>query len=100
MVRAKKTIAEMAKERDLAQNTIISHLVQLKKLLPEIDMDYLKPNDKILKPVLEMAKKIKKKNNPSDFALDGQIKLKSVFEGLGEKISYDEIKIALIFWKG
>jgi hypothetical protein len=100
MVRAKKTIAEMAKERDLAQNTIISHLVQLKKLLPEIDMDYLRPEDKILKPVLEMAKKIKKRNNPSDFALDGQIKLKSVFEGLGEKISYDEIKIALIFWKG
>lgn len=100
MVRAKKTIAEMAKERDLAQNTIISHLVQLKKLLPEIDMDYLKPKDKILKPILEMAKKIKKKNNPSDFALDGQIKLRSIFEGLGEKISYDEIKIALIFWKG
>lgn len=100
MVQSKKTIAEMAKERDLAQNTIISHLVQLKKLLPGIDMDYLRPNDKILKPVLEMAKKIKKKNNPSDFALDGQIKLKSVFEGLGEKISYDEIKIALIFWKG
>ncbi|MGW8185329.1 MAG: AAA family ATPase [Candidatus Moraniibacteriota bacterium] len=100
MVQSKKTIAEMAKERDLAQNTIISHLVQLKKLLPGIDMDYLRPEDKILKPVLEMAKKIKKKNNPSDFALDGQIKLKSVFEGLGEKISYDEIKIALIFWKG
>ena len=100
MVQSKKTIAEMAKERDLAQNTIISHLVQLKKLLPGIDMDYLRPNDKILKPVLEMAKKIKKKNNPSDFALDGQIKLKSVFEGLGEKISYDEIKIALIFWEG
>ena len=100
MVQSKKTIAEMAKERDLAQNTIISHLVQLKKLLPGIDMDYLRPKDKILKPVLEMAKKIKKKNNPSDFTLDGQIKLKSVFEGLGEKISYDEIKIALIFWEG
>jgi len=100
MVRDKKTVVQMAKDRGLAENTIISHLSQLRKLLPEIDMDYLKPEEKILKLILETANNIKKKNNSDNFTLDGQIKLKPIFEALNEAISYDEIKLAMLFWKG
>lgn len=99
MVISRRTIEEIAKERGLAKNTIVSHLSQLKKLLPEIDMDYLKPKEEILNLVLRTADKIKKDNNPNDLALDGQIKLKPIFEALSEKISYDDIKLAMLFWK-
>lgn len=99
MVINKKTVEEIAEERGLAKNTVGSHLSQLKRLLPDIDMDYLKPKEEILNLVLKTADKIKKDNNPENLSQDGQIKLKPIFEALGEKISYDDIKLAMLFWK-
>ncbi|MFA6183814.1 MAG: helix-turn-helix domain-containing protein [Parcubacteria group bacterium] len=97
MVGSKKTIEEIAKERNLSRETVIKHLGQIKKLLPEIDLDYLRPKGESLKLILKVVEDIKKKNNPDDFSLDGQIRLKPIFEALDEKISYDEIKLALLF---
>jgi ATP-dependent DNA helicase PIF1 len=99
MIRDKKTVAQMAKDRGLAENTIVSHLSQLKRLLPDMDMDYLKPKEEILSLVLKTADKIKKDNNSENFSQDGQIKLKPIFEALNKKISYDEIKLAMLFAK-
>ncbi|EKE22118.1 MAG: hypothetical protein ACD_7C00044G0001, partial [uncultured bacterium] len=39
MLRDKKTIAQIAKERGLAESTILSHLQEIKKLLPELDIE-------------------------------------------------------------
>ncbi|KKP69219.1 MAG: hypothetical protein UR66_C0001G0101 [Candidatus Moranbacteria bacterium GW2011_GWE1_35_17] len=99
MLRDKKTIAQIAKERGLAESTILSHLQEIKKLLPELDIEHLKPKAEILCLVLGKAKEIKNKKNPDDFSQDGQIRLRPIFEGLNEKISYEEIKLAMLFWK-
>lgn len=98
MVLGKKTLEEIAKERGLAKDTIVSHLMQLKKLLPDLDLNHMRPAaPEIINAVSKITKDIKKKNNPDDFTQDGQIKLRSIFEGLGEKFSYEEIKKALLF---
>lgn len=99
MVKSKLSLEKIIKERELSRDTVIGHLAQLKKLLPDIDIDYLKPKEQILKSVLEMADKIKKEEKPENFTQDGQLKLRPIFEGLSEKISYDDIKLALLFWK-
>jgi len=98
MVGSEKTIEEIAKERNLSRETVIKHLGQIKKLLPEINLNYLKPKGGNLKLILKVVSDIKKKNNPNDFSLDGQIRLRPIFEALDEKISYDEIKLALLFF--
>ncbi|MFZ2154101.1 MAG: AAA family ATPase [Candidatus Moraniibacteriota bacterium] len=99
MVLGKKTLEEIAKERGLAKDTIVSHLMQLKKLLPETDIDYLKPKEQILSLVLKAVDSIKKDKNPENLSQDGQVKLKPIFEFLNKKISYDDIKLAMLFYK-
>ncbi len=99
MLYGQKTINEMVKDRGISRDTIIGHITQIKKLLPKMDIDYLKPKEEILNLVLKAADKIKKDNNPDNFSQDGQIRLRPIFEDLKEKISYDYIKLAMLFWK-
>lgn len=94
----KKTIEEIAENRNLSRNTIINHLHKIKEDKPDLDIDYLKPDKKILRPVFDIANKIRKQNRAEDFTQDGRIRLKAVFEALGKKFSYDEINLALLFW--
>jgi ATP-dependent DNA helicase RecQ len=66
------SIDEIAKQRDLTKDTVINHLVFLfeKKILKVNNLDKL----------------VKK---------EVQNKLKPIYEELGEKVSYDEIKLVL-----
>lgn len=97
MLSEKKTISQIAKERGFAERTILDHLGQIKELFPETDFEHLKPQSDILRSVLDKADEIRKKNNPEDFLPNGQIKLRPIFEGLSEKISYEDIKLAMLF---
>ena len=96
---AGKTVAEIATQRGLAQETIHNHIQKIVELLPDFDIDYLKPKKKIIQSVAKAIEKIKKKNNPDDFLEDGKMRLRAVFECLNKKISYDDIKLALLFIK-
>ncbi|MEF3692125.1 MAG: helix-turn-helix domain-containing protein [Candidatus Moraniibacteriota bacterium] len=97
LVKRKLTLKKIAQERGLSLGTIVEHLAQIKKLLPDLDLDYLKPEEKKLKPILKAVDEIKRKKNPENFSPDGQLKLKPIFESLGGKTSYEDIKLALIF---
>lgn len=99
MLRDKKTIAQIVKERELAESTILSHLQEIRSLLPDLNIEHLKPKEEILNLVLDKAKEIKVKSNSDDFLESGQIKLKSIFEGLNKKVSYEDIKLAMLFFK-
>jgi ATP-dependent DNA helicase RecQ len=78
------SIDEIAKQRDLTKDTVINHLVFLfeKKILKVNNLDKL-----VKKEVQNKIKRAKKKVS-SD-------KLKPIYEELGEKVSYDEIKLVL-----
>lgn len=99
MLRDKKTIAQIVKERGLAESTIMGHLQEIRGLLPDLNIEHLKPKEEILNLVLDKAREIKAKSNPDDFLESGQIKLKSIFEGLNKKVSYEDIKLAMLFFK-
>ena len=91
------TVAEVAKERELKEATIWGHLYDILSDDPEFDITHLQPDANIIKQVETAAKKIKQNNNPETFAQDGSVKLKPIFEELGEQIDYDQIKYALLF---
>jgi len=97
LLEAKKSLKEIMKERSLVERTVLGHLEKIKQVYPDFDFSYLKPSRKILEQVKVAAKKIKKRKNKDDFMMNGEIKLKPIFVELGEKISYTDIKLSLLF---
>jgi hypothetical protein len=64
---------------------------------PETDIEYLRPNKKLIKKVAGAVKKIEKKNNKNNFLQSGDVKLRPIFDLLGEKVNYEDIKLSLLF---
>jgi hypothetical protein len=92
-----KTLAEIAEERSISERTIQDHLSDIMERWPEIDIEYLRPNKKLIKKIAGIVEKIKKRNNEDDFTQGGDIKLRPIFEELKKKISYEDIKLAMLF---
>ncbi len=78
--------AEIATERNLSINTIISHIAELIEMNQPVDLDQL------VIPVRQqfIAKAIK---------TVGADSLKSIYEHLGETYTYDEIKLVRALWR-
>jgi len=93
----KKSLEEIAQERGMALRTIQGHLDQIKQKWPEVDIEYLKPEEKLLKKVEKVVREIRRENNPDDFYGEKQVRLRAIYERLGEKVSYEDIKLALLF---
>ncbi len=91
------SIVDIAKERDLTEATIMNHLKHILNDDPEFDITYLQPDNSVIESVEEAIKIINKRKNKDDFSENGDIKLKPIFKELGEMITYDEIKHALLF---
>ena len=87
MVLQKLPLSEIAREEGFTEGTIMKHLERLLEAGEDIDIAYLKPPQ-------ERLEKIK-----TAFEECGDEKLKPVFEFLGEKYSYDEIRLAKLFLK-
>ena len=90
---------EIKEERELAENTVVEHLWKIKKVYPDFDFSYLKPAKKTVELVAGAVKEIKKRKNKEDFMMNGDVKLKPIFVYLKEKVSYEDIKLSLIFEK-
>ena len=91
------TIAETAQERKLAQATIMRHLQAIKEEDPNFPCEHLRPNDKLVIDVYQAYDAIMAINDPNDFDQQGNIKLKPIFDRLHEHVSYNDIRLALIF---
>lgn len=91
------TIAETAQERKLAQATIMRHLQAIKEEDPNFPCEHLRPNDKLVTDVYQAYDAIMAINDPNDFDQQGSIKLKPIFDRLHERVSYNDIRLALIF---
>lgn len=90
-------IADIAKERDLSEATIMNHLELIMENDPEFDITYLQPDSSVIESVEAAIKALTKKDNDADKSEKGGFKLKPIFEELGGMITYDEIKCALLF---
>lgn len=95
LIESSSSILELAKNRGMSKVTIIKHLGILKEQFPDLDLNKFLPNEKIILLVKGAAAKIKAENNRENFLDDGQLKLKPIFEALGAKVDYDDIRVAL-----
>jgi len=91
-----ETIKEIAKIRGLTEGTIINHLAKLKEDY-NVDLEKFRPNTKNFEEIEEAVYALKRKNRPEDFSDDGKLKIKSLFKYLDERISYDELRTAMLF---
>jgi len=95
----KKSIAQIAQERDLTKRTVFTHVEKIIERWPQTDISHLRPKKKITNSVAEMVAKIKKENRKECFLDSGQVRLRAIFKQLNEKITYDDIKAAMLFMK-
>ena len=97
LIKEEYSLEELVEERGLAENTIIKHLEILRTYEPNLIMGYLQPDEKIMDKVSQAKQALEQKNNKEDFLEDGTLRIKSLFEYLEEKVSYSNIKLALVF---
>lgn len=81
-------IAEIAKQRNLSQGTIVSHIEKLVEADPQLDLAYLQPTSLRFNIIAKVFKQ-----------LGGNMALAPVREVLGDSFSYDELRLARIFIK-
>ncbi len=97
LIKEEYSLEEIVETRGFAENTIIKHLEILRTYEPNLDMDYLKPEEDVMDQVSAAKTSLEKRNSTDDFLEDGTLRLRSLFEHLDEKVSYEEIKLALVF---
>jgi ATP-dependent exoDNAse (exonuclease V) alpha subunit len=83
----KKSIAEIAETRNLTMGTIIGHIEQLKQKNPELDIEYLRPADSIIKLI---SKHIPKSDGKLSY-------LKTMLKKDGLDLSFEDIRLARAF---
>ena len=101
------TIVEIADMRGLAQSTIMNHIIKLKRENPSLLCDHIRPDEALIKQVQEASNALVLAGDPNDFYADGltngtertvhHLKIKPIFEALDEKVSYNDIRLAMIF---
>lgn len=91
------TIAEVADVRKLAQSTIMNHIEQLLELGEAVNIEHIKPDDEMIKPIKTAYEQLIKLDRAEDKSEDGKLKIKPIFEKLNQKYTYNEIRLALLF---
>ena len=85
-------IKEIAKERNLTTETILSHIEKIIMDEPKINITHIKPEKDIIKLVKKAQSKIKNKEDK------GKLKpIKELLEKEGHDISYLDIRLARLF---
>ena len=91
------TIKEIAKARGVTEGTILNHFRTLKKDDEGIDLSKFRPSDEFMKPIEEAVLKLQQEKREDDFSDDGKLRLRPIFEALNEELSYDKIRLAMLF---
>jgi len=91
------TLIKLATNRGLSKGTIIQHLALIKEEEPDFDMNKYKPSEETFDAVETVALKLMTKKMPENFSDDGKLRLKPVFEALDGEVSYDDIRLCMVF---
>ena len=99
LIEKSDTLIKLATNRGLSKGTIVQHLYTIKEETPELDISKYQPKDELFKSVEEAVLKLKTKNIKENFSDDGKLRLKPVHEALGGEVSYDDIRVCMLFLK-
>ncbi|WP_309499636.1 helix-turn-helix domain-containing protein [Sulfurovum sp.] len=97
LIEKSDTLIKLALSRGLSKSTIVNHLTLIKEEDPEIDLEKYKPDDALFTRVDDAVLKLRTKKLKENFAEDGALRLKPVFEALGAEVSYDELRVCMLF---
>ena len=97
LIKKSDTLIKLAQNRGLGKGTIVQHLARIKEENPELDINKYKPKDGLFESVADAVLKLKTKNIKENFSDDGKLRLKPVFEALEGKVSYDDIRVCMLF---
>ena len=86
------SLKEIAKERELSLGTITTHLIIIADKYPSTNLSRFKPDKKVLAQVKKARNKVLKESKG-----ENTISLKPIFEMLEGEVTYQEIKLSLVF---
>ncbi len=94
------SLEEVAEKREIKTGTVLSHLQQLMELgAIDFPLHHLKPEKKLIQAVQIAEKGIQKRNDKNDVTENGEIRLSVLRKETRGEISYDNLKLALLFRK-
>jgi len=97
LIKKSDTLIKLAQNRGLGKSTIVNHLALIKDENPEIDLDKYKPKDEFFTLVDDAVLKLRTKKLKENFSEDGILRLKAVYEALDGEVSYDDIRVCMLF---
>ncbi len=97
LIEKSDTLIKLAQNRGLSKGTVVQHLLRIKEEDPKIDINKYKPSGEVFEKVGGAVLKLQTKKFKDDFTDDGKLKLKPVFDALGGEVSYDDIKVCMLF---
>ncbi len=97
LIEKSDTLIKLALNRGLGKSTIVNHLALIKEENPEINLDKYKPKNELFERIDEVVLKLKTKNLKENFSDNGKLRLKPIFDALGGEVSYDEIRMYMLF---
>ncbi|MCD8494709.1 MAG: AAA family ATPase [Candidatus Pacebacteria bacterium] len=97
LIRDQKSIEDMAHERGLTPGTILAHIEYIAEHDYEIDISYLQPSSKKLSQLRSARRMIQESNNPEDLGTQGTIRLSAYHRIVGNDMTYEEIRLGLLF---
>jgi ATP-dependent exoDNAse (exonuclease V) alpha subunit len=86
------SLEEIAIERDLTIGTLCTHLIKIASLYPKTDLSRFKPDRSTMAKVRNARKKLLKDGRHGE-----TVSLKPIFDILKGQLSYDQIKVALLY---
>lgn len=91
LLEAKKDIKEIAKERNLVEGTIVSHLEDIMRKYPKTNINHIKPKG-------EEIILVRKANNKLKGDAKGKLTpIKIILDKEGHSLTFEEIRIAKLF---
>ena len=86
------SLEDIVIERGLTLGTVSTHLLKIMELYPKTDLNRFKPDSKTLNKVKNARNKLLKEVGAGE-----RISLKPIFDILQGQVSYDQIKMSLVF---
>lgn len=96
LVETSSNLEDLAKNAGFTVTTIMNHLSLIKREDIDFDMSKYMPSLNTINLVNKAIEQIKETNHDEDFSEDGKIRLKAIFTKLDEKITYNDIKMAIL----
>lgn len=91
-------IKDIAKERGLTTGTVIGHILKLADSYPNLNLEAYKPDAQVAENIAVAAATLSK--NKENLYRDGSLKSTPIYSYFNRQYTYDEIKLALLFFKG